>query len=261
MTEERNSPPTDSDALVSRTYRDIAVERAPEHLNKVILHDARKAARPRYLRSLVWTRPLAWAATVTLAVALVLEVSKYSVPEPDAFNGISSKSELRQMDADFASTAKDDAPASAPEESLPSAARIVAAPELDTRPPEENRPEPARAKEVRANTLDVAEFEIKDADMLQRADDMARLLDGENQAADKKQRLEGRAIGIAASDEAIAQNAARQSPDAPACDEVATATVESWLECIAGLEDAGFAAEAGRQRDALLQAFPDTDPR
>jgi hypothetical protein len=85
MTTERNSPESladgDTDALVTRTYREVADQCVPERLNRAILKEATNAARPRYSRLITWTRPMAWAATVMLSVALVLEVTQAPTPE------------------------------------------------------------------------------------------------------------------------------------------------------------------------------------
>jgi len=82
MTEERNRLESDNEvgSLVSRTYKELAGETTPEHLDRAVLKQAADAVRPRYLRSITWTRPMAWAAIITLCVGLVLEVTK--VPEP-----------------------------------------------------------------------------------------------------------------------------------------------------------------------------------
>ena len=82
MTEERNRPELDGevDSLVTRTYKEVASEPAPEHLDGAVLKQAADAARPRYLKSISWTRPMAWAATITLCVGLVLEITKEPVP-------------------------------------------------------------------------------------------------------------------------------------------------------------------------------------
>jgi len=82
MTEERNRPELDGevDSLVTRTYKEVASELAPEHLDQAVLKQAANAARPRYLKSISWTRPMAWAATITLCVGLVLEITKAPVP-------------------------------------------------------------------------------------------------------------------------------------------------------------------------------------
>jgi hypothetical protein len=84
MTNERQHPDSaaETDETVSATYRELSREGAPNHLNdKVLQQAARHALRPRYSRSIVWTRPLAWAATVGLCLAIVLEVTRVPAPE------------------------------------------------------------------------------------------------------------------------------------------------------------------------------------
>jgi len=84
MTNERQHPDSaaETDETVSATYRELSREGAPNHLNdKVLQQAARHARRPRYSRSIVWTRPLAWAATVGLCLAIVLEVTRVPAPE------------------------------------------------------------------------------------------------------------------------------------------------------------------------------------
>ena len=84
MTEKRNQSGAETDVLVSQAYRDLADERTPERLDRTILRAAAKEARPRYSRFIAWTRPMAWAATVMLSVALVLELTDTPSPEADA---------------------------------------------------------------------------------------------------------------------------------------------------------------------------------
>jgi len=84
MTNERQHPDSaaETDETVSATYRELSREGAPNHLNDKVLQQAAKhALRPRYSRSIVWTRPLAWAATVALCLAIVLEVTRVPAPE------------------------------------------------------------------------------------------------------------------------------------------------------------------------------------
>jgi len=119
MTDERNITETavDVDETVSRAYREIADERVPEHVNEAILAQSRKAARPRYARSRAWTRPLAWAATVALSVAVVHEVMQ--VPAPDGASFKVSAPKAKRVEADAG--AQQDAPLVAPEEERPAA--------------------------------------------------------------------------------------------------------------------------------------------
>ena len=121
MTNRRKTPDpgAENDAMVSRTYRDIASESVPEHLDKAVLDTAARQARPGYSRLRQWTRPAAWAAVVMLSVALILETNQAPVPggiapiaEPEAAykaEGMLTKSdagavhgqELRAGDADL----------------------------------------------------------------------------------------------------------------------------------------------------------------
>jgi hypothetical protein len=121
MTEERNQTDARADALVSQAYRDLADERTPEHLDRTILRAAAKAARPRYSRFIAWTRPMAWAATVMLSVALVLEVTNSPSPGVVSFDETIGTFEVQSPEPD----AKDDGPVDSPEESVVPASELT----------------------------------------------------------------------------------------------------------------------------------------
>jgi hypothetical protein len=84
----------EGDELVTETYRDLGIETAPEQLNQRILQMASgngdQATGRSYLFA-AWMKPLAWAATIGLCLALVLELSELPtaavrpdlVPAPD----------------------------------------------------------------------------------------------------------------------------------------------------------------------------------
>lgn len=77
MTTERDKEAIDE--LVSRTYREHSVEQAPERLNQEILSmaadNASRGSRTNFLFA-AWTKPLAWAATIGISLAVVLELSQ-----------------------------------------------------------------------------------------------------------------------------------------------------------------------------------------
>jgi hypothetical protein len=79
---------TATDRRVSDTYRELANERAPQALNDKVL---RMAAGAKPVRSLIpgpWMKPVAWAATIGLSLAIVLELTQ--VPQiPSEFDGVS----------------------------------------------------------------------------------------------------------------------------------------------------------------------------
>jgi len=82
MTERRSTPDIDGidDPLVSSTYRESAAERTPDALNQSVMQLARERAAKRLLRPVVWLRPMAWAATIGLSLAIVIELS--TLPQP-----------------------------------------------------------------------------------------------------------------------------------------------------------------------------------
>ena len=285
MTTERNAPQSaaETDALVTRTYREIADERAPDHLDRTVLKEAANAARPRYSRLRSWTRPMAWAATVVLSVALVLEVTNAPVPQDITFDETAAK-----IRAEVPEPASNDAAPANPlegqiledevfEEAIrhatppgrsSNAAAVApiqaealkanaeqAMPEstLQERQRIEGRQDAVGKQDLAAPAVQVDEFNLKDTDMLRRADDMARMRSGAN----KESALPSSAT-VAADDAAL--GAVAVSMEAQACDESAVATPEAWLECIEKLEAAGLAEEASRQRGLLQAAFPQFKP-
>jgi hypothetical protein len=64
------------DPLVTDIYEELASERAPDHLNERVLRLAKGNGRTRYSVVRAWTRPAAWAATIGLSLAIVLELTR-----------------------------------------------------------------------------------------------------------------------------------------------------------------------------------------
>ena len=81
MTEHSTTPDIDEldDPLVSSAYRESASERAPDMLNYSVMQQAREQVRKGFFRPVVWLRPMAWAATIGLSLAIVIELS--TVPQ------------------------------------------------------------------------------------------------------------------------------------------------------------------------------------
>ncbi|MGB5490972.1 MAG: hypothetical protein WBM76_09130, partial [Woeseiaceae bacterium] len=74
MSNERKPP--EMDTLVSKTYKALATERTPDHLNEKVMAMAARESRTRYAQARTWVRPLAWAATIGLSLAIVLELTQ-----------------------------------------------------------------------------------------------------------------------------------------------------------------------------------------
>ena len=91
----------------------------------------------------------------------------------------------------------------------------------------------------------------QDADMLMRAEEMARIQQGPNDAtrADAPQPASLRSSFTFASTEKAL----------PSCGDEARATPEIWLECITDLEEAGFDVAAEQERELFKAMFPDVE--
>lgn len=81
MTSEAN----ENDPRVSGAYRDLATESTRPELDDKVLAMAAQHARTRYGLARAWVRPIAWAATIGLSFAFILEMSEYTnTPARDA---------------------------------------------------------------------------------------------------------------------------------------------------------------------------------
>ena len=264
MTNERQHPDSaaETDKVVSDTYRQLSRESAPDHLNEKVLQQAASvAARPRYSRSIMWTQPLAWAATIALCLAIVLEVTRVptpeivDIPEPLDTLGVEPASTLEPEPVEL----KTQSPVQALTKQQPSAladkksqigraaAKQVAPDNVAEKPRRELRSldvaqdaevDPGTAEEEVALGLD--EY-MRDADMQPQSYDMARQKTASNEQ------------------HALKETAAFAMPALLAVNECADevrADPVTWLACIADFEESGDAEAALREREALKEAFP-----
>lgn len=84
MNDERDI--TEMQRLVSETYHSAATEQAPKHLNEKVLRMAAGEPATRQQRfghsgAASWLRPAAWAATISLSLAIVLEITRDPAPQ------------------------------------------------------------------------------------------------------------------------------------------------------------------------------------
>jgi len=157
---DKPQPGPAADERVSRSYRDVATETAPRRLDSAVLAQAAGAARSRYARSLAWTKPLAFAATIVLCVTIVLELTR--TPQPDGAVAPAEQPAAPKRERSE-ETVRNNAPAAASVQG----------------------PQPAA-------TLDAEAFRPRDFDMLQKARETARRQSGANPEA-RAQRLVDRA--------------------------------------------------------------------
>jgi hypothetical protein len=264
------------------TYKALADERAPDYLNERVLRMA-AASRTPYGRARAWMRPVAWAATIGLSLAIVLEVTRVpqvepdslSIPAPEVSKARKDQAEIRDSDTAETMTI---APASvSPVEST-----------MDLK-----RNKTAASAAERSERLSKEEFVPKDLTVLRDAEDMARAQAGSDQgpssspaeadtvpaqrppieaiAPDRSAAPTVAAESVEADKEAMDEPAAAASfatmtnADSQAahslCAESARDTPESWLACIRELEEDGLEGEARREYEEFRRIFPEFEGR
>lgn len=260
------------DDRVSTTYRSLANERTPQHLDdKILQMAAAKAQQPRYSRWMAWSRPLAWAATITLCLAITLELTR----EPSLEPGRTMPAEIAQSPvAGQARRTAPEPPAAAEAESTSVAVleqkdeRLTAtydAPD-DDYAPAAPRPDELRERET-ADAL--AKSMASEKTALARSAAMqptANLIQEEEQepparesaeTADLDTRYEMAAVAMMSADAEADQAVLEEIVVVDDCDDAVRSDPKTWLECILELEEAGDDEAAERQREALVEVFPD----
>ena len=118
---------------------------------------------------------------------------------------------------------------------------------------------PKRERDMREAVADApamnnTELKVSDTDMLQQAEEMARLQQGPDYEADRPA-----AAAIPFSEKSALQSSATlvEAEAEAGCDEAARDEPQLWLECITGLEAAGLTDLASTEREQLAEAFPD----
>ena len=221
MTREAN----DNDPRVSETYRELATETAPPALDKKILSLAGDNQRSGFGLSRAWFRPIAWAATIGLSLAFVLEMSQLDdVAEPIAHTDADA---LFEDD----SAHQKDVVLEEPEMRSDAAAESIASP-------------PLPAAEVTAGGTDATvsgDFAAADMPLLQEAEEQARARAGSARA-------------VAAHSPAAL---AAKKEQVILCDDDARSTAASWYACIEELRQKHLDDAAVLELEALLVHFPD----
>ena len=232
------------DKRVSAAYKDLARERAPEHLNRDILAKAADAARqPAYSRWMAWSRPVAWAATITLCLAISFELlrdpamevsveanSPAAVPviEERKRNDSLATDTDRAQEADLAKDRN-----SAKEEIGPSF-------------------KSADMEVQQGGAEAMAESEASEKTSLARsASRQSFNAPAPATAQPARVRAEGDKLMSAAALSDVAE------ADARTCPAEIRAIASDWLDCILELEAAGLEGAATAEREQLIDTFPD----
>ena len=253
MTNERQHPDSaaETDKVVSDTYQQLSRESAPDHLNaKVLQQAASVAARPRYSRSMMWTRPLAWAATIALCLAIVLEVTRIPTPEiadiPESVETLEAEpAELKTQSPVQALTKQQPGTLADKKSQI---GRAAAKQVADEPRRELQLMDAAHESEAGLNLVDESAasgeviFEMRDVDMQPQSDELVRWKsEKNNQPAPKPGAFAVAMPALLASNE---------------CADDVRADPVTWMACIANLEESGDAEAALHEHEALTEAFP-----
>ena len=273
------------DKRVSAAYKDLARERTPEHLDQKVLAMAAGATRkPVYSRWLAWSRPAAWAATITLCLAITLELAQgpamdvsveanrpASVPAADEYKrdnddaveqdlasrqGTASEP-LRLDDQDLAkdkALAKEEVAASIKPGDM-ELQRELAESIANSAASEKTSLARSAAKQSHnepAPILAEPEAEARDTAVAFEAEPSM-----ETPAAMEMSLAPSRAR---AEEAALMSNAAMSddfSAEESVCSAEVRAIADDWLDCILELEADGRGDAAATERELLIDTFPD----
>jgi len=245
MTNEKE--PFEGDKLVTETYRELGVEKAPERLNQSILQMASGGGKPSPAGGILfatWMKPLAFAATLGLSLAIVLELSQVPTVTVQTDN-VPAVERMREEavleDADVLEKAENRARLpSGPSRQLISAdthdelevfSREVKG-KLDAvaAPMQSSQPESPATEEISAARERTADFSA-----------------AKKQAAD---------IPAGSLPKASYSLLMEQSDTADSCDAAVRLSEESWLTCIENLRRSGDGEAADREYEVFILKHP-----
>jgi hypothetical protein len=233
---------TDKDTQrVSEAYRDVAKETVPAALDRRVLDLAARAARSRYGLLRAWVRPVAWAATIGLSLAILLEMTWFidvgMEPQPAA---PLTREERAKRDADVMQAKQDD------ERVTHGVAR-----QAQTDAIAASEPTKPQAK---ASAATAESFAAKPT---VREDPPAASAAAEERAPLREAAESSGLIEPAPGRLRSALSPAEDRPPAPFCNDEARASADSWYECVEALRKRGLTDEADTELEALRETFTD----
>ncbi len=250
MSNERDSDIVDN--FVSQSYRQHSDEEAPEHLNQKILKLAASELKKRGTLSTLlahWSKPLAWAVTIALSLAVVLQLT--TVPEPAAELATDSLSkEFAPQDTEILEDAINQARLRAgPNQQLVHDDEVTSRSSSADRdaPSGVAAPAAAAASPPRSSVKPVLEETFQQGVADQQPGDLNEV----DTAIAEPKRTETRQKSAN-----YAVIAEKQESDAPAhCDDDARETAETWRACIEALSRSGATREAQQEYEAFKREF------
>jgi hypothetical protein len=244
--------PFDGDDLVTETYRELGVENAPEHLNQSVLRMASGGSPARNILFGAWMKPVAWAATIGLSLAIVLELSE--VPTAPV-----QSDPVRSDSMPTAESMREEALEEAPVLNAAGSEKV------------ENRARPESAPNrqlVSEDELGRSTAAFDDVEVFSR--EPKGKLDAVAAPAAPSQPPLAAMTEIPAAKElaSVLPEAKKRAADLPAdsqpiasfandlCNAAARLSEESWLACIENLRRAGSEEAADREYEAFILKYP-----
>jgi len=232
----------EGDELVTETYRELGIEKAPEHLNQAILRMASQGGKQAPARGILfaaWMKPVAWAATIGLSLAIVLELSQ--VPTVAVRSDNIPAAELMREEAAF-----QDADVS---EKAENRARLQSVP---------NR-QAISEDELGRSTITHDDVEILSREPKGKIDAVAAPASSISRPSPATEGISAarkRAVDLPADSQSVASYSLlmeqKESDIADSCDAAVRLSEESWLECIENLRRSGKEDAADREYEAFI---------
>ena len=271
---ENKLPGAESDPMVSAEYQATATERTPPALDTAVLNKAEATAKESGLQGFTafWLRPLAFVATLGLALALVLELTNIETLQPAMDAGFEAGHQDTESlpavpsgDADNLKTERydrRDSAAGKPRLVAPPAPAQGITPKVDSGRRQRPEPAPHFAAEIEAFGL---------------TDSANAPVENESVSADHVETMEASPNGMQES-EHVTETATQSLSETRGiekvqagkvsaymqplvtigpCTEEQVAVPEIWWQCISDLNEAGQHIEAKAELDLFNKAHPD----
>lgn len=236
MSNERDK--TGMDRLVSDAYRELADEQTPDSLNRKVLRMAARKSKTRYSIARAWTRPVAWAATIGLSLAVVLRLTDLPQPDP-AYAPVQEAEPVEQKLFE-----------TRPENEQQG--RQAPPPEKRSRPIMQQQ-EPAE----KASARNEAPFATRNAEVLKEAAEIARMQSGSEQEPVSDTASTMPAVAAAAPLATSVSDDEAETETGHLCPAGVRTSAEKWSECIAALEKTAPRELIEREYEQLHQRFPE----
>lgn len=242
----------DIDNLVSETYRELPSQQVPEHVNQAILRMAAETGHGKQnVLFAAWMKPVAWAATIGITLAIVLELNELPVT-PGPLETVPRSSMIVEPDQAPVSNSQ---PAPPAEDMLE---EVFQAPVYNHQlaSPAEDKLEEAAQEKTQGSRVEASDKDRSfAAPAAQLAKPAARKRTADEPVAEEANAVRADSVEPETSLGLLVET--KESDAMPVCDELSRQSADTWLECIENLSKSGYVIMAKREFEAFLLAYPD----